>query len=227
MMRVTEPIRYRVVRKTRLKHLYLRIIEGEPTVSAHPSVSDAQIDAFVRSHYGWIQKQLAVYQPRVLLTDTDACVYFLGEAFPVELHFIPDGGTTVMKIAYGICYFFTEDPPQEESLIKARDNYYKAACEEKITPMVEQMATLMRLQPTAIAYRHNKSRWGSCSSQNRLSLNTRLMMLPEEMIRYVVIHELAHIAHKNHSKRFWQLVAQYCPNYKELRRGVRAFEALL
>ncbi len=65
------------------------------------------------------------------------------------------------------------------------------------------------------------TRWGSCSNKGNLNLNMRLLMAPIEIIDYVIIHELAHLKHKNHSKHFWDHVGQFCPDYKAKRKWLR------
>ena len=72
----------------------------------------------------------------------------------------------------------------------------------------------MGLEYNSIKYRKMKRRWGSCSSKKVLTFNTELMKLKKELIDYVVVHELAHLKHMNHSKQFHALVDRYLPSSK-------------
>lgn len=92
---------------------------------------------------------------------------------------------------------------------KARDYLPKA---------VEYYGNLMGLRPTSLKITSAKGRFGSCSGKNGICFSYRLMMYPKEAIDYVVVHELAHIKHHDHSPRFWGLVANYMPDYKERRK---------
>ncbi len=99
--------------------------------------------------------------------------------------------------------------------IQDLDKFYRIKIEEIIPPLVEKYSKLMNLYPTLIKYRKNKRTWGSCNYKNGLNFNTQLCKFPIEIAEYVVIHELAHIKYKNHSKKFWDLVEVYCPDYKK------------
>lgn len=74
---------------------------------------------------------------------------------------------------------------------------------------------------TAISIRNQRSRWGSCSSAGRLSFHYKLILLPRRLARYVIVHELCHLQELNHSRKFWALVEQTFPDYKELRRELQ------
>lgn len=94
------------------------------------------------------------------------------------------------------------------------DRFYKDEAKRVISPLVEKYSQEMKLYPTSIKFRKNKNTWGSCNYKNGLNFNTLLVKFPLEVVEYVVIHELAHIQHKNHSKEFWRVVENYCSDYK-------------
>ena len=85
----------------------------------------------------------------------------------------------------------------------------------------------MNLKPRKVSFRKAKTRWGSCSDVNNISLNIALTALPQTLSDYIIIHELAHIKHKNHSKDFWNLVAQYYPDHKEARRRLKDYSTVI
>ncbi len=108
-----------------------------------------------------------------------------------------------------------------------REKFYKQTVKKHITPLVDKWAKKMNLYPSKISYRKTKSQWGSCSSKNAISLNIYLCLLPKELIEYVIVHELAHIKHKNHSKDFWSLVGEFIPDYKVLRANLKEYGSFL
>lgn len=79
----------------------------------------------------------------------------------------------------------------------------------------------MNLYPTGLKITSARTRFGSCSGQNSICFSWRLMDYPELAIDYVVVHELAHIVHKNHGSQFWALVERYLPDYRARRAMLR------
>jgi predicted metal-dependent hydrolase len=85
--------------------------------------------------------------------------------------------------------------------------------EEIVLRYVKEIGKILKVKPSAISFRWMKRRWGSCTSKNKLIFNKLLKYLPEELIRYVVIHEMCHLLIKNHKKEFWLLVKKLEPRF--------------
>ena len=98
---------------------------------------------------------------------------------------------------------------------------YRLYALKYIPPMVKEQADIMGLTPTGLHITSARTRWGSCSGKNSVNFSCYLMKASPECIRYVIIHELAHIKHHDHSKKFWQLVERYCPDYRRLKQELR------
>lgn len=91
---------------------------------------------------------------------------------------------------------------------------YRDKARNTITARVNHYIGLTGQTYSSITIRDQKSRWGSCSSRKTLSFNYRLIFAPPQVLDYVVIHEICHLTHMNHSKDFWGLVAEIMPDYK-------------
>lgn len=103
------------------------------------------------------------------------------------------------------------------------DKFYKEESRKIIPPLVEKYSNIMKLYPKDIKFRKNRRTWGSCNYKNGLNFNTLLVKFPLEAIEYVVIHELAHIKEKNHSQKFWNIVRNFCPDYKDRIKLFKSF----
>ncbi len=217
-----------IVRKRNLKNIYLRVTPKGVQVSANKTVPLDEIEAFVLSKSAWLRKHLNIVKEKkkkqALISGNE--VYYQGEAclLVCQEHQLPQ-----VELEFKEQQFFIKMPKEteQEILEELFNRFYKNRAIEFITPMVELWSNKMSLIPTNIAFRKAKRQWGSCSSQNSLSFNYYLMKLPQSLVEYVVVHELAHIKEKNHSKNFWALVEQFLPNYKALVKELREFERLL
>lgn len=91
----------------------------------------------------------------------------------------------------------------------------KRLAQEIIPKKVAQYSALMGLEPAGVKITSAKKRFGSCSGKNSLCFSYYLMRYPDEAIDYVVVHELAHIKHHDHSREFYTLIAKYMPDYRQ------------
>lgn len=150
-------------------------------------------------------------------------ILVLGEAKPINL--IKD---TKEYIKYQQSIItISSNSWNKESKELFRATLYKNLAPTLLNSKVEYWADSMNLKPTKVSYRKTKRQWGSCSYKNSISLNTFLVMLPPKIIDYIIVHELAHITHKNHSKEFWALVEKYLPEYKDLRKELKIYSPFL
>ena len=100
---------------------------------------------------------------------------------------------------------------------------YELESIEYLPKRVDYLAKKFNFQYRELKFRNNVSNWGSCSQDNNISLNIKLMQASWEAIDYVILHELCHTIEKNHSARFWQLVENVCPDYKNLKEELSKY----
>ena len=111
--------------------------------------------------------------------------------------------------------------PLQEKLTDAQIEELKMRARLYIPGKVYEYAQKMGVTYRRVSIRCQKTLWGSCTAKGNLSFNCLLMMLPEDVREYVIVHELCHILELNHSKKFWAQVARYCPDHKRLRKQLK------
>ncbi|WP_419769549.1 MAG: M48 family metallopeptidase [Candidatus Marinarcus sp.] len=182
------------IKSAKVKHCYMKIMDAQNIrIRANPFYTINDAKALVERKFSWLEKHITHLQNKALDENE---FYYLGQLENVETFL-----------------------PKHKSVV----DFYRTKSLECIPEIVSKYSNMMSLFPTELKFRKNKSRWGSCSYNNSISLNIFLMKFPLSVIEYVVVHELAHIKHKNHSKKFWDFVALYCPHYKEQERLLKCF----
>ncbi len=114
-----------------------------------------------------------------------------------------------------------EEKNAREALDEAGIAELTALAKAVIPQKVAFFAKIMGVQPTGVKITSAKTRWGSCSGKNSLCFSYRVMIYPEKAVDYVVVHELCHILHHDHSKEFWQAVERYMPDYKAAQKMLK------
>jgi len=104
---------------------------------------------------------------------------------------------------------------------------HKKTARVLVMERVEYFNRIFRFSFSRIAVRNQKTRWGSCSRKGNLNFNVKMLFLPQYLIDYIVVHELCHLKHMNHSKEFWQLVATAIPDFAARKKELKKTGKLL
>lgn len=99
--------------------------------------------------------------------------------------------------------------------------HWRRVAAEELLRRCHELATATALIPTRVSVRDQRSRWGACSARRTITLNWRLVQMPPFVADYIIFHELAHLEHPNHSRRFWRKVAAICEGWREAERWLR------
>lgn len=178
------------------------------------------LPSILEEHKDWIIKQLQ----NIPVVKNDA--------LPTKINF--SALQTEWLIEYQHCArkLALIERPQKE-LVLVGDIHNKAQCQRLLMKWVREQAKIylsQRLQALSestrlffdkLTIRNQKTRWGSCTADQSINLNYKLIFLPPELVTYVIIHELCHTKHLNHSVRFWRLVETFDVNWRTHRRALR------
>ena len=194
--------------------------DGSVTVRAPLKMSMKVIEEFVVKHADWVEKKQAevanAVPEKTKQYQQGERFLFLGQEYPLE---IVKG--TSKKLAMEDAFKLAESEQKNAEILFR--NWYRKQAAKIIGERTALFAKRYQLPVEKIRITSARTRWGSCSPKNTLSFSWRLVMTPLDVIDYVVIHELAHTVHHNHSKRFWTLVGTWMPDYKERRKRLRQY----
>ncbi|WP_020559719.1 M48 family metallopeptidase [Thiofilum flexile] len=111
-----------------------------------------------------------------------------------------------------------DDPKSCQTLLQ---RWLLKMAHHHLPQQLAQVAEEIGLRYTKVAVRNQRGRWGSCNSYHYISLNAKLLFLPPELVHYVLVHELCHTVHPNHSPAFWELVSRFEPKLKQIRQQMK------
>jgi len=206
---------------TRSKRKTIALIierDGTLTVRAPMRAPNDLIQKFIQEKADWITRTrekfrgVAPQEPRKFI-DGETFL-FLGSSFDLKL---VKPQRPSLQFKHGFTLSQTMQANAERLFIR----WYKEQAQAVMTERVRHYSALHGFSPGQVKITSARTRWGSCSSNGTLNFTWRLVMAPLEVIDYVVLHELAHLRVKNHSKKFWSVVASICPQYTSHRKWLR------
>ncbi len=204
----------------RARRLTARVhVGGRVEIVVPRGVGPQAVREFVQRFSPWIDRKVAAMQCVARQAEpVPPAVEFplTGERFAVEWHVA--AGRRLRDGERGLV-LHAPDPEAARLLLRG---WLKRAAETRLAPRLRELAAEMRFNVARVVIRCQRTRWGSCSTRGTVSLNCSLVFLRAEIVRYLFVHELAHLKHMNHSSRFWQLVGAYEADFQRLDRELLA-----
>lgn len=215
-----EVVVFTLKKKRGCRNIVLRVDERGLRVTAPLRSSDAEVEKFVTAKQTWIAKHLGFYKNLPLLKSsfqTGDFLPYLGENCSVVLTQHSAKRPKIEKIANTFFISFNFDAVPKKFV----KQWYLQQAEAVIGERVEIWKEKFGVNVNGVSIRNQRSRWGSCSTRGNLNFNWKLVMAPLEVVDYLVIHELTHLRHMNHSDKFWQTVEMHCPDYVEKEKWLK------
>ncbi|MDR5658959.1 SprT family zinc-dependent metalloprotease [Serpentinicella sp. ANB-PHB4] len=211
-------IKFELVHRNR-KTLSIQIKGKEEVLVIAPvGVSKEKVLEIVKKKSKWIvRKQLELkdikHEQKSIDYVNNETLYYLGEVCSLDV--VLDKEITIPEVRKIEGKIQVHSGSTDKETIKeALKQWYFNEARECIEGIILDYQSVLKVKPTKITIKDQKKRWGSCTSKEHVLFNWKLIMAPKSVIEYVVVHELCHLIHLNHSKEFWQLVKNTLPNYE-------------
>lgn len=230
---------YKIIRKKR-KTIGIKITpEGEVIITSPFNVSEETILNIIKKKEKWITNKLQVfeqspsYKSRNLKSGEK--VLYLGRELELEIcNLNKDSVETLDR--YNLCKDVIKIQ-EEKVIVYVNDNklnredivreliirLYRMGAERVLRERTSHFSKIIGIGPKRITIKDQKTVWGSCSSKGNINYSYRLIMAPIDILDYVVVHELCHLIHMNHSKEYWNTVELVLPDYRERKQWLKSY----
>lgn len=217
-------IDYTLTRSKR-KTVALYVRGGGVEVRAPLKMPKSDIDKFVASKEKWITERLAKSGELAARRESfelnfGGLIAYRGKQYPIE-------AKSGNRVGFDGAAFYMPPGLPPGQIKSACAQIYRMLAKRDLTEKTLAFAERMAVVPAAVKINGAKTRWGSCSGRKSINFSWRLIMADDGVIDYVVVHELAHLSEMNHSARFWAIVGNVLPDYKERQARLKALQKRL
>ncbi|MFP5518784.1 MAG: M48 family metallopeptidase [Bdellovibrionia bacterium] len=223
-------VQRKAFRRTLSIHLYpqkpIKVLA--PKTTSHKVIQD-----FLLARKDWIEKNLKKFEelraqiPQKKFVASEEFL-FLGRSYKLKpvitlnkKGFVSKTETEILlhipRNEWSAEVLFNEQP-QALNLLRS---FYEREARRYLTQRIHKLSAETQLKFKKLSFREQRTRWGSCSSSGNISLNWRMIVFKPELIDYILLHELCHLKHLNHSAHFWSLVESFMPNYMEQEKELK------
>ena len=216
---------YQIVHSRRAKYVRIKLSNsGDLSVVLPTGMSAKFAHNFIKDKTVWVEKNLQKVPLSVikkapeildlkLLSESWTIEYVVADNEHLRLIEMSELNLRISGDAEQIC--------NTELVNQSINHWCKKKAKKAFNQMLEKIAELHGFHYQRLSIRSQKTRWGSCSNKKNINLNAKLLFMPEEIVNYVMIHELCHTIEMNHSKRFWSLEQDCDPDYKNNRKQLK------
>lgn len=232
-MTTADGVSFHLLRCHRRKRIALQVKHNNIIVKAPYIVPLQYIEDLVMLKKQWIenvqsrQQQVQKYQNQL---SSNGQVWFGGNLMPLIVNQGKKSHVTNErdKIIVTLSTRITSTKIAESTQIKKQlERWLKSRAEKLLTAKVSLLSQRVNLSPKSISIRQYKARWGCCDNRGQIKLNYLLLMLPDWVIDYVIVHELCHLKFLNHSADFWNLVESFLPDYQRAKQWLNEHQHYL
>lgn len=218
-----------IKRTNRIKSATITVEEGKVCVVVPRQLENERITKLLKDKNRWIKEKIALHrdaQPKSSKQFVSGESFsYLGRNYRLKVH---QGNYLPIKLSHGrftITLRAGADNPDliQDSLL----SWYKQHAELKLKEKAKRYSKMMGVKFNSVALKDYKSRWGSCSVEGDITFNWKIIMAPNRIVDYVVVHELCHLIHHDHSPKFWREVERIMPNYAECKDWLKQYGANL
>jgi len=194
-------------------------VYGNVAVQAPKGTSDELVLQLLEEKWDWIQQKSKEMKDRTLgqqvkVYDHGEIFLFLGNEYPIQVSQDIDIKQDYVVFEGDKLYIYVKQI-EDEKIKQALKRFYYQQCKMLVERSIRSYQSHFKIKPRSIRISDNKSNWGTCDSRQQLTFNWKLAMAPQQVIDYVVVHEMCHMIHLNHDRSFWRLVGKILPDYEQ------------
>lgn len=221
MMNTYKDIQYNLKRSSRKTASIYIERDGEVSLLVPQDLSDGQVEELIESKRKWIYTNLAEWQDLNATRRQREFVsgegfFYLGRSYRLQ---IVEDQDVPLKLKDGyFCLRSSDEGTDSNTVFK---EFFRQKGRERIPERVAIYQQQMGVEPKSIRVQELQNRWGSCTPDGNLNFHWKCMMAPLTVIDYIVVHELAHIHHANHTEAFWNEIDKVLPDYLERKEWLR------
>jgi hypothetical protein len=212
-----------VIRTDRSKSARVQVEDGSVSIIVPETLTQERIAKIVTDKHRWIKEKLYLHQQTAPVSSKE---FVSGEAFPYlgrnyRLK-IESGAFQPAKLKQGRLVVTIPKETVSPGLVRnAVVRWYRLQAQTRFAEKVVRYAKVIGVKPTSVAVKTFKSRWGSCTVKDEILFHWKVIQAPHRVVDYVVVHELCHLKHHDHSTAFWKSVERVMPDYLECKEWLK------